>query len=86
MLTFALLSQCQTFNGEVIALGTTGSEYYFLSVGSNKLGYLIAGMFHSFPCGITPAMKTGWVTKVLSQKGQHRITNLREKGSSCGII
>jgi hypothetical protein len=31
-------------------------------------------------------MKTGWVTKVLSQEGQHRFTNLREKGSSGSII
>jgi hypothetical protein len=31
-------------------------------------------------------MKAGWISKGLSQIGQHGFTNLREKGSSCGII
>jgi hypothetical protein len=86
VLTLLLLCQRQPFNGKVIAFRATASENYLLGTGSDKLGYLGSGGVHSFPGGISPIVKAGWIAKGIPHIGQHRLANLGEKGSGGSMV
>src|SRR4030042_7180259 len=86
MLALALLSQRQSLNCEIIALGTASGEDYLLGVSPDEPCHLRASSIHRLSGNIARVMERRGIAKNLTQIGYHRIFNFRKKRSSSSVI